>query len=90
MGACTCRITGAAGEESQTILLQGGSIVDCFLPICCIMLFLPELVPRNVQSTGEIEEELLLIQQEAHLKLEVSSLTSCVAFRDHIVSTVGA
>lgn len=54
------------------------------------MLFLPELVPRNVQSTGEIEEELLLIQQEAHLKLEVSSLTSCVAFRDHIVSTVGA
>ena len=40
------------------------------------MLFVPELVPRNVQhSTGEIDEELLLIQQEAQLKLEVRSFT---------------
>ncbi|KAL3151558.1 hypothetical protein ABBQ38_012554 [Trebouxia sp. C0009 RCD-2024] len=38
------------------------------------MLFLPELVPRNVQSTGEIDEELLLIQQEAQLKLEADSI----------------
>ena len=42
------------------------------------MLFLPELVPRNVQQTGgELDEELLLIQQEAKLKLEVYSLTCC-------------
>lgn len=39
------------------------------------MLFLPELVPRNVQqSTGELDEELLLIQQEAQLKLEADSI----------------
>ena len=42
------------------------------------MLFLPELVPRNVQqTTGELDEELLLIQQEAKLKLEVTRLTGC-------------
>lgn len=44
------------------------------------MLFLPELVPRNVQqSTGELDEELLLIQQEAQLKLEVFSTSSISA-----------
>lgn len=37
------------------------------------MLFLPELVPRNVQQqTPDADEELLLIQQEAQLKLEVA------------------
>ena len=42
------------------------------------MLLLPELVPRNVQqTTGDLDEELLLIQQEAKLKLEVLSLTRC-------------
>lgn len=36
------------------------------------MLFLPNLIPRNVQQqTGDLDEELLLIQQEAQLKLEV-------------------
>lgn len=41
------------------------------------MLFLPELVPRNVQpGVGEIDEELLLIQQEAQLKLEVPCAVS--------------
>ncbi len=36
------------------------------------MLFLPELVPRSVQQvTPDLDEELLLIQQEAQLKLEV-------------------
>ena len=42
------------------------------------MLFLPELVPRNVQqTTGELDEELLLLQQELKLKSEVFSLTGC-------------
>jgi len=36
------------------------------------MLFLPNLIPRNVQQqTADLDEELLLIQQEAQLKLEV-------------------
>ena len=36
------------------------------------MLFLPDLIPRNVQQqTADLDEELLLIQQEAQLKLEV-------------------
>lgn len=36
------------------------------------MLFLPDLIPRNVQQqTANLDEELLLIQQEAQLKLEV-------------------
>lgn len=40
------------------------------------MLFLPELVPRNVQqTTGELDEELLLLQQELKLKSEVFRLT---------------
>lgn len=39
------------------------------------MLFLPELLPRSVQQNlGEIDEELLLIQQEAQLKLEADSV----------------
>ena len=36
------------------------------------MLLLPDLTPQNVeQLTGEIDEELSLIQQEAQLKLQV-------------------
>lgn len=36
------------------------------------MLFLPELIPRSVQQLApEVDEEVLLIQQEALLKLEV-------------------
>ena len=36
------------------------------------MLFLPDLLPRNVpQLSADVDEELLLIQQEAQLKLEV-------------------
>lgn len=44
------------------------------------MLFLPELLPRSVQQNlGEIDEELLLIQQEAQLKLEVRSHVKLLA-----------
>ena len=36
------------------------------------MLFLPDLIPRNVQQLAvEADEELFLIQQEAQLKFEV-------------------
>ncbi|KAL0030026.1 hypothetical protein WJX79_001973 [Trebouxia sp. C0005] len=39
------------------------------------MLFLPDLIPRNIQQqTADLDEELLLIQQEALLKLEADSI----------------
>lgn len=39
------------------------------------MLILPDLQPQNVeQLSGELDEELSLIQQEAQLKLQVTLL----------------
>ena len=49
-------------------------IVDIRARAACgvVMLFLPELIPRSVQQLApEVDEEVLLIQQEALLKLEV-------------------
>lgn len=38
------------------------------------MLILPDLQPQNIeQLSGELDEELSLIQQEAQLKLQVST-----------------
>ena len=45
------------------------------------MLFLPDLIPRNVQLLAvEADEELFLIQQEAQLKFEVDQ-ACCVKIR---------
>ena len=39
------------------------------------MLILPELQPQNVeQLSGELDEELSLIQQEAQLKLQARAV----------------
>ena len=59
-------INAQQAKRAQTDLICSDNILNI------TMLFLPDLIPRNVQQLAvEADEELFLIQQEAQLKFEV-------------------